>query len=610
MFNERTFKKSYRMTKIDILHRKTILFISITILVVLGLIYFLNYINSDYQVSSIAGSVSEEHKKMDSLILKKDIDNAEIEIQNYLKKNRSNENIEDLAFVNYYRAWLDFEKKEYDSILFFTSKAKVHADSINNLDIKANIAYLLGRYYFKRNEYAKSLNNFLDASTIFDQKNNLFRLADVYNSIGVLYLDLNDLENAYVALYKALEIYDQINEQKEKAIVHLNLGSFYIYNKEFDLAFKHAQYALEIFQKSEDSLNVSKAFQLIGSKSLNNGDIDEAQFYLDQAYQITTAMKDTLGQGLLLYNYGITYEKQGKDKKAIESYKKALNIMEKTQNVRLQYHALEKLALLYEKYGLYEKGHNYFKQYHLLKDSVSGTEVRYKIEDLRWNNILEKERYENKLIKSSYEIDKHKYQSQKKTYLAVLLFIVSLSIIIWILYKSKNKSLHIIRLEKRNLEEIIKSESEVKELQQEQLEAINRELTILNIQLLSKNKFIGEIEAIIDDRYKYDKVDLVFEDLKNSIRKTEDRDKDWEQFQEVFQRVHPGFFNYIQKNYPQLTKTEIRICAYIKINMNNWEIAGLLNISHKSVISSRYRIRKKLNLNSEGNLDEFIRSWR
>ena len=95
-------------------------------------------------------------------------------------------------------------------------------------------------------------------------------------------------------------------------------------------------------------------------------------------------------------------------------------------------------------------------------------------------------------------------------------------------------------------------------------------------------------------------------DIKSILFQNQNQEKDWEQFKNIFVKIHPSFFEKIATDYPQLSSTDIRICAYIKIRMSPNAVAALLNISLQSLHTSRYRIRKKLNLTADQNLDDFI----
>lgn len=73
-------------------------------------------------------------------------------------------------------------------------------------------------------------------------------------------------------------------------------------------------------------------------------------------------------------------------------------------------------------------------------------------------------------------------------------------------------------------------------------------------------------------------------------------------FEKYFNNIYDGFFDRLVLRYPDLTTNELKICAYIKLNLTSKEIAVLMNISPTSVEMARHRLRKKLDLPSETNL--------
>jgi DNA-binding CsgD family transcriptional regulator len=81
---------------------------------------------------------------------------------------------------------------------------------------------------------------------------------------------------------------------------------------------------------------------------------------------------------------------------------------------------------------------------------------------------------------------------------------------------------------------------------------------------------------------------------------------DWEVFEAVFNRVHDDFFKRLLHDYPELTPGDLRLAAYLRLNLSSKEVAPLLNISVRGVENKRYRLRKKLGLGEEANLTEFI----
>ena len=76
---------------------------------------------------------------------------------------------------------------------------------------------------------------------------------------------------------------------------------------------------------------------------------------------------------------------------------------------------------------------------------------------------------------------------------------------------------------------------------------------------------------------------------------------EWKIFEHNFNQVHEEFFNQLKKQFPELTPKDLKLCAYIKMNLSTKEIAPLLNISIRGVETHRYRLKGKLNLNN-GNI--------
>jgi DNA-binding CsgD family transcriptional regulator len=98
-------------------------------------------------------------------------------------------------------------------------------------------------------------------------------------------------------------------------------------------------------------------------------------------------------------------------------------------------------------------------------------------------------------------------------------------------------------------------------------------------------------------------------ELKNIIVKIEsffNNDDYWREFEIRFTNMHPDFTIKLKKTYPALTKKDIDFLSLIKLNLNNKEIATLINISYESVISKKYLLRKKMNLSSENELIQYV----
>lgn len=225
---------------------------------------------------------------------------------------------------------------------------------------------------------------------------------------------------------------------------------------------------------------------------------------------------------------------------------------------------------------------------------------------------------ESSVVRYSFAIRPKWYQTKLAYTLYALLFIFTG----W----GANR-LHKKRLEKQRINfekeeaqlrhlhelELEHNEREIIHLKNERLEAEvnfkNKELASTTMHLYKRGRLLGKIKeelANATQNLKSREERLHFNKLVKLIVEEEKRDNDWEQFAIHFDQVHNRFLQTMKERYPGLTPSDLKISAYIKMNLSSKEIAQLLNISLKGVEIARYRLRKKLQLESSVNLTDFI----
>jgi hypothetical protein len=160
--------------------------------------------------------------------------------------------------------------------------------------------------------------------------------------------------------------------------------------------------------------------------------------------------------------------------------------------------------------------------------------------------------------------------------------------------------------------EMDRSEKEIIALKNEKLESEilgkNSELAAVAMHLLQKSELLTMIREELVRLRKADN-DMPSEELKKLIRilnQESKMDKDWDQFAAYFDTTHSDFLKAIKEVHPLLSVHELKLCAYLKMNLSSKEIAQLLNISVRGVEVSRYRLRKKLLLPTEINLFDYF----
>ena len=165
------------------------------------------------------------------------------------------------------------------------------------------------------------------------------------------------------------------------------------------------------------------------------------------------------------------------------------------------------------------------------------------------------------------------------------------------LLENKQREFERVRLE--NDREIIKLRND--KLEQD-IDSKNRELAASTMNIIKKNEFLNKIKKELTKVKDKNTVEPVIKIIDKNLN----QNSDWELFQEAFNTTDKDFLKKIKEKYPKLTPNDLRLCAYLRLNLSSKEIAPLLNISHKSVEIKRYRLRKKMNLDAKANLTHHI----
>ncbi|MEO7483039.1 MAG: LuxR C-terminal-related transcriptional regulator, partial [Ferruginibacter sp.] len=168
------------------------------------------------------------------------------------------------------------------------------------------------------------------------------------------------------------------------------------------------------------------------------------------------------------------------------------------------------------------------------------------------------------------------------------------------------------RLQYMHQLELDKTDKEIVKLQNEKLEAEiqhkNNELASVAMHLVQKGELIGKIKNQVVKMKSQDSAKDP-EGIKKIIKviSEEDKiDKQWEQFTIHFDNVHSDYLSALKSRFPLLSANELKLSAYLRMNLSTKEIAQLMNISTRGVEISRYRLRKKLGIATEVNLFEFL----
>ncbi len=205
-------------------------------------------------------------------------------------------------------------------------------------------------------------------------------------------------------------------------------------------------------------------------------------------------------------------------------------------------------------------------------------------------------------------------------YLAVSLLAIGLIIQVQrVLYQKEKRIMTISQnrqlIQKDNeLEQVSKkSQQEIVKLQTEKMASEinhkNKELATTTMNLINKNKLLTDIKDSLLSFTKENNRGKTSNELNRIIKKIDfnmGRDDEWEHFMQYFDEVHGDFSRRLRHEFPQLSPQDLKLCAYLRMNLSTKEIAQLLNITIRGVEIARYRLRKKLGLDRSVNLAEYI----
>ncbi len=216
--------------------------------------------------------------------------------------------------------------------------------------------------------------------------------------------------------------------------------------------------------------------------------------------------------------------------------------------------------------------------------------------------------FSSNIASYTFKIERPWYLSN----LAIILYVtglVLLALLIHKLYKNyyrKQREQLLKENKKRLKRKELKAQKKIIQINNEKLreevESKNRELAISTMSIIKKNEFLNAIKDQLKDSAQNPQVKSVIRTIDRNINNADD----WKFFEDAFNNADKDFLKKIKKVHPELTANDLRLCAYLRLNLSSKEIAPLLNISVRSVEVKRYRLRKKMELAHENGLVDYI----
>ena len=429
-----------------------------------------------------------------------------------------------------------------DTRIFVKASKDIHRES--------GLLFTLANAYSSNGDYELAISNYKEAAEGFQKANDLRMYAACIISISACALDMGNYQIALEKLPEGIEILENEGDSNSALYGKSHLGYAYYLDGKFDKAVTTLKSSID-----QSIATNNKILEIMNRRYL-------AQVYLDMNKNDLALTETTI-----IYN-------EEKKRGISDAFLLCAKL-----------HA-EALALNNRSF----EAVNVYKDYITKKDSIFTKEKEKEIANMRELYEAEKRESQIEILEKDISIT----DLQKTLYAGGMFSFIAISGLLFFGFKQRIKKNRIAR-EKQ--EEIYKQEIEFKK----------KELASQTLHLVQKSTFIQELKENLEKIKKSPELFKVeFRRLVMLLKKESAEDKDWEVFKSYFTEVHNNFDNKLKDIYKDISEKEIRLASFIRMNLSTKEIASMLNVLPESVLKSKYRLKKKLHLEKQTDLNAFL----
>lgn len=461
--------------------------------------------------------------------------------------------------------------------------------------------------YRQKGDYERALDLYFKSMEIYRNNGLIKQESDALNGIGLVYQTLKQYEKSLDYLMESLSLRKQLGDVRPIANSINNIASAHYCLDEFDLSESYYREYLKLVSQTTDYHGMAGAYLNLGNIHKARLNIDSSMYYTTSALELFSTLKDSQNMAMSQNNLGFLHLRKGEEKEALDYLNQSYNYASHHQLMDLRENSIYGLITASEETGNFKAALEYQETLLSIRDTMFSTQIADRVAFYQEKYLSKKKENEILTLKAESLTSKQEAQ-QNRLYRNMALTIggvaILLSMLLLVMYGQRKK----IHAQKEEL--LLKEQEELKheeELRKKEIEIKDRELTALATHVVQKNEILGKINLKLKG-VQNEHEGINFNDLDGLIRDSVNMDKDWDTFKRHFLSVHPNFFNYLTREYPVLSANDMRICAYIRMNLSTKEIAILMNITPKSVRMNRYRLKKKLALSEERDVTEFLLS--
>jgi tetratricopeptide (TPR) repeat protein len=437
-------------------------------------------------------------------------------------------------------------------------------------------------------------------------------LAETHNLLGELYYKIKTPEASLARHQQALKIFSEVGDLQGIARTKGFIGGMYEKMGDYSQALSFQNQSLEIFKNETNKANMAFVMENIGSIYEDLQRYDTAFYYFDQAYQFNLSAGDSSALIGNLNNLGDVFRKSGDPDSAMYFSAKALELSERLGSTYQKRSALVDLAKTNELLG------NHQAAYLFLEEARQLSELIFSEESAKQLAVKEAQYEVNQKIALIAQLEQvSRSDARIRWLLIVLLF--ALIVLAWVMINRQ-------KLKIRSSKTLLDRQKEVLEIKEKliatekeninllearmalEVESQSKSLTAQTLHVIDKNQMLEGIQEklkkILEEDPKEQK-----KRIRNLIKQIDynfSQDTDWDDFKLSFEKVHQDFFKKLHQTSQELTPGELKLASLMRMNLSSKEIASTLGISLESLRISRYRLRKKLNLQKGESMQQYL----
>lgn len=426
-------------------------------------------------------------------------------------------------------------------------------------------------------------------------------LANSSLNLGMAYADQRNFDLAARNYEDALTIFRRAGVDSRIATTYTKIADLLTMQEKYPPAFDYLNQALVIHRRTEFLYGVAEANRKLGQLAAAQEEWDDAISYFLLAAEAGKQRNDQVGLAANFFGIGNAYLEKGELKLAENYLQRSRDLAEMFGLQRVRRDAYLAFKNLETKRGNYRQALGYADAYFNVRDSMFNREKSNLIANMEARRAYEEQ--EEELILAQKNLDLL-VQKNKVSRLTKWLLIIGLLAGIAIAYAMLSRKNAVIARKGEDLEKA--------HLRSDNLESVlmgkEQELTSYTLNFVQKNEGITELKQLTETLGKRLGKEYRAE-LRSITRKLDGLlrvDEDWADFRRHFESVHPTLITRLGEDFDGLTNNDFRLIALIRLNLSTIETSAVLGISPDSVKTARYRLRKKLKLETQDSLFDFL----